>query len=339
MKKQITKTEEESENESVKDIMKRLQKKYEDIEIIDSNPNVSGIVTSPTGSFGLDYVLGCGGLPRSRMIELFGQESSGKTALAHHLISQVQKSGGKAVLFDVEFCYDPIYSSSLGVDTEKLVVIQSLTLESTMETMKELVESNKFDLIVLDSIDGLVPQSEAEGEFLKDTMGLRARKLGSALRVLVGSVGRSKTTVIFVNQLREKLGIVYGKKETTPGGKALKFYSSVRLEVSKGKRIEGPNETQIGNEIRITSVKNKVGFPWKSTNLDLYYGRGIDTVADAVDFGGKISAISLTGNTYSFGEKVLGVSREKAIKTITEDPVLFEDIKKAITEKIKSNAA
>ena len=257
--------------------MERLQKKYEDIEIIDSNPDISGITASPTGSFGLNYILGCNGLPRSRMLELFGQESSGKTTIAHHLISQVQKAGGKAVLFDVEFCYDPSYSASIGVDIEKLVVIQSLTLESTMETMKELVESNKFDLIVLDSIDGLVPKSEAEGEFLKDTMGLRARKLGSALRVLVGPLGRSKTTIIFINQLREKLGIVYGKKETTPGGKSLKFYSSVRLEVSKGGKIVDKNDIQIGNEISVVGLKIKL-VSLEKTTLDLYYGKGIDLV-------------------------------------------------------------
>jgi recombination protein RecA len=336
MKKEIKK-EEESEGESVKDIMKRLQKKYGDIEVIDSNPDISGITTSPTGSFGLNYILGCDGLPRSRMIELFGQESSGKTTLAHHLISQVQKAGGKAVLFDVEFCYDPIYSSSIGVDTEKLVVIQSLTLESTMETMKELVESNQFDLIVLDSVDGLVPQSEAEGEFLKDTMGLRARKLGSALRVLVGAVGRSKTTIIFLNQLREKLGIIYGKKETTPGGKALKFYSSIRLEVSKGTKIVDKNDIQIGNQITITAVKNKVGFPWKKTTLDLYYGKGIDLVSDALLFGEQIGIITKSGNTYSFGEVILGVSYDKAIKTITGDDKLFEDIKSAIKKKLKND--
>ena len=325
----------ESGSESVKDIMKRLQKKYEDIEIIDSNPDVSGIATSPTGSFGLDYVLGCNGIPRSRMLELFGQESSGKTTIAHHLISQVQKAGGKAVLFDVEFCYDPSYSASIGVDIEKLVVIQSLTLESTMETMKELVESNKFDLIVLDSIDGLVPKSEVEGEFLKDTMGLRARKLGSALRVLVGPLGRSKTTIIFINQLREKLGIVYGKKETTPGGKSLKFYSSVRLEVSKGGKIVDKNDIQIGNEISVVAVKNKVGFPWKKTTLDLYYGKGIDLVCDTLDYSEKIGVIKKVGNTYTFGDIKLGVSRDKAKEFLVENEEIYQKIREEINKLIK----
>lgn len=330
MKKQ---KEEKINNESVEDVMKRLQKKYgDDISIVDTDPQISEVKSISTGSFGLDAVFGCGGMPKGRMIELFGQESSGKSTLSHFLIAQVQKQGGKAALIDAEFSYDPRYTSSIGVDTSKLLVTQPLHLEAAMETLRELVETNQFDIIVLDSIAAMSPQSEMEGDFLKDTMGLQARKLGTALRILGGSISRSKTIVIFINQLRDKIGVLWGKKETTPGGKALKFFSSVRLEVAKGDKILDKDDKQIGNFLNITGVKNKVGFPFMKTSVPLYYGKGLDLTQDALLYGEKIGVITKSGNTYSFGKTVLGASYDKAVKTITEDPKLFEDIKKKITE-------
>lgn len=328
----------EVKKESIKDVMARIQKKYgDDIAVVDVDPDVSEVKAIPTGSFGLDSVFGCGGIPKGRMIELFGQESSGKTTLAHFLIAQVQKMGGKAALIDAEFSYDPRYTSSIGVDTSKLLVTQPLHLEAAMGTLRELVETNQFDIIVLDSIAAMAPKSEIEDEFLKDTMALQARKLGAALRILAGSVSRSKTIVIFINQLRDKVGVFYGAKTVTPGGKALKFFSSVRLEVSKGDKIVDKEDKQIGNFLNITGVKNKVGFPFMKTSIELYYGKGIDVHGDAVDYGTEIRVVEKSGNTYSYKGKVLGVGRDKAKKALIEDNALFEEIRKEIVKANKQS--
>lgn len=327
-----------SKKESIAQVMARLQKKYGDeISVIDVDPDVSEIKAIPTGSFGLDSVFGCGGVPKGRIIELFGQESSGKTTLAHFLIAQIQKAGGKAALIDAEFCYDPRYSASIGVDTANLIVTQPLSLEVAMGTLRELVETNQFDIIVLDSVAAMAPKSEIEDEFLKDTMALQARKLGAALRIIAGSVSRSHTIVIFINQLRDKVGVFYGAKTVTPGGKALKFFSSVRLEISKGDKIVDKDDKQIGNFLNITGVKNKVGFPFLKASVALYYGKGIDLCEDALTFGETLGVITKTGNSYSFGDISLGVGHDRAVKKITDDPKLFEDIRKEIKKKLNDN--
>lgn len=340
----VKKNEEEEEitgkNESVESVMARMQKKYgNDMVIVDEDPDVSEVKVIPTGSYGLDSVFGCGGIPRGRMIELFGQESSGKSTLSHYLIAQVQRNGGKAALIDAEFSYDPRYTASIGVDTKKLLVTQPLHLEAAMETLRELVDTNAFDIIVVDSVAAMAPMTEIEGDFLKDTMGLQARKLGAALRVLTGSISRSKTIVIFINQLREKIGVIYGKKETTPGGKALKFFASVRLEVSKGEKIVDDEDKQIGNFLNVTGVKNKVGFPFMKTSLMLYYGKGLDLCYDTLMEGERTEVIKKVGNTYSFGDIVLGVGQNRAMKKL-EDENLFKEINKAIKDanrKISKN--
>jgi recombination protein RecA len=329
-----------SDENTISDAIKRLEKKYGDGVLIEMDNHTDfKVETISTGIFSLDNVLGRG-LPKGRIIELFGQESSGKSTLSQFLIAQVQKKGGRAALIDVENAFDGEYAANIGVDVSKLLVSQAESLESAFDVLKELVETNLIDIIVIDSVAALVPKSEIEGEeMLKDSMAVQARLLGKALRILSGPISRSKTIVIFINQLREKIGVFFGKKEVTPGGKALKFFSSVRLEVSKGKKIEGPNEVQIGNEIIVTAVKNKVGFPWKSTKLDLYYARGIDTIADTIDFGVKIGVIKITGMTYAFGDITLGVGREKAIKCITDDQNLCADIQITIDKKNNTNAS
>jgi len=323
-------------NELVEDVMARMQKKYgNDMVIVDEDLDVSEVKAIPTGSFGLDSVFGCGGIPRGRMIELFGQESSGKSTLSHYLIAEVQRQGGRAALIDAEFSYDPRYTSSIGVDTSKLLVTQPLHLEAAMETLRELVDTNAFDIIVVDSVAAMAPMTEIEGDFLKDTMGLQARKLGAALRVLTGSISRSKTIVIFINQLREKIGVIYGKKETTPGGKALKFFASVRLEVSKGEKIVDSDDKQIGNFLNITGVKNKVGFPFMKTSVELYYGKGLDLHGDALDYGEKIGVINKTGTTYSFNDTKLGVGRNNAKNFLIKNGDTYEAVLNAIKEEIK----
>ena len=336
MKKQKEEEEVTTKKESIEQVMARLQKKYgDDISVVDVDPDVSEVKVIPSGSYGLDSVFGCGGIPKGRMIELFGQESSGKTTLAHFLIAQVQKAGGKAGLIDAEFSYDPRYTSSIGVDTAKLLVTQPLHLEAAMGTLRELVETNQFDIIVLDSIAAMAPKSEIEDEFLKDTMALQARKLGAALRILAGSVSRSKTIVIFINQLRDKVGVFYGAKTVTPGGKALKFFSSVRLEVSKGEKIVDADDKQIGNFLNITGVKNKVGFPFMKTSVELYYGKGLDLHADALDFGTDIGVIDKVGNSYSLGETKLGQSRGHAKNFLIKNNDVYLAIRKAIETKLK----
>lgn len=325
---------EKVEEDKVELALSRLQKKYGNDVLMQLDKEIDFKVDwVSTGCFALDEVIGKG-LPRGRIIELYGAESSGKSTMSLFLMSQIQKSGGRVALIDAENAFDGTYASNVGLDVSKLLVSQPKTLEEGMDIIKELVETGLIDIIVVDSVSALVPKSEVEGEdFMKDTMAIQARLMSRALRILSGPISKSKTIVIFINQIRDKVGVFYGAKTTTSGGRALKFFSSVRLEVSKGSKIEGKNETLIGNEIVITAAKNKVGFPWKKTKLDLYFAKGIDLVADALDFGERVEAIDKTGNTYSFKERVLGVGREKAIKTIEGDDMLFEDIKKTIREK------
>jgi recombination protein RecA len=328
MKKKI---EVEVKEDKVGDAMSRLQKKYGANVLMEIGKEIDFKVDwASTGCYSLDEVIG-GGLPRGRIIEVFGAESGGKSTLALFLMAQIQKRGGRVALIDAENAFDGSYASNIGLDITKLLVSQPATLEESMDIVKELVETSLIDIIVVDSVSALVPKSEVEGEdFMKDTMAIQARLMSRALRILSGPISKSKTVVVFINQIRDKVGVFYGAKTTTSGGRALKFFSSVRLEVSKGSKIEGPNETQIGNEIIVTAVKNKVGFPWKKTKIDLYYAKGIDLHADALDYGEKVGVVKKTGITYTFGATILGAGRDKAKKTIADDPALFEEIKKQI---------
>jgi recombination protein RecA len=328
MKKKI---EVEVKEDKVGDALAKLQKKYGANVLMEIGKEIDFKVDwASTGCYSLDEVIGAG-LPRGRIIEVFGAESGGKSTLALFLMAQMQKRGGRVALIDAENAFDGSYASNIGLDITKLLVSQPATLEESMDIVKELVETSMIDIIVVDSVSALVPKSEVEGEdFMKDTMAIQARLMSRALRILSGPISKSKTVVVFINQIRDKVGVFYGAKTTTSGGRALKFFSSVRLEVSKGSKIEGPNETQIGNEIIVTAVKNKVGFPWKKTKIDLYYAKGIDLYADALDYGEKVGVIKKTGITYTFGATILGAGRDKAKKAIADDPALFEEIKKQI---------
>lgn len=334
MKKQKEPKNEEVKVDKVEDALARLQKKYGADVLMQLDKNIDFKVDwVPTGSFALDELIGKG-LPKGRVIEIFGAESGGKSTLALFLMSQIQKQGGKVALIDAENAFDGEYSKNIGVDISKLLVSQPTTMEESFDIIKELVETESIDMIVIDSVSALVPKSEVEGEdFMRDSMAVQARLMSRGLRILSGPISKSKTIVIFINQIRDKIGVFYGAKTTTSGGRALKFFSSVRLEISKGPKILGKNEVQIGNEIIVTCVKNKVGFPWKKTSLMLYYAKGIDLWYDCIDEGEKRHIINKTGNTYSFNEKILGVSREKARNTLHEDEKLFKDIKKKITEE------
>lgn len=333
MVKKIIKEEGE---DRMKEALSNLKKKYGSNVLMELDKDITFEVDwVPTGCFALDEIIGKG-LPRGRVIEIFGAESSGKSTLALFLMAQIQKRGGRVALIDAENAFDGTYASNIGVDISKLMVSQPETLEESMDIIKELVETELIDIIVIDSVSALVPKSEAEGEdFMKDSMAVQARLMSKALRVLSGPISKSKTIVIFINQIRDKVGVFFGSKTTTSGGRALKFFSSVRLEVKKGKKIEKA-DVQIGNEIIVTAVKNKVGFPWKKTTLDLYYAKGIDLHADVLDFGEKCGIITKVGITYSFGEKKLGVGRTNAKDMLIKDEELFNKIKKEINQKINN---
>lgn len=330
----------EEKDKAIEDAISQLQKKYGKSAVLQMNEDVRFEVESvSTGCFSLDEVFGCGGLPKGRIIELYGQESSGKSSLAMFLMAQIQRNGGRAALIDAEFAFDQEYARRIGLDIGKLIVAQPDTLEEAVDIISKLVLSQGIDIIVVDSVAAMVPKAELEGEeMLKDTMALQARLMGKALRVLTGAVSKSSTIVIFINQLREKIGVFYGKKETTPGGKALKFYASVRLEVRKGDKIEGKDKEQIGNFLEITAVKNKVGYPWKKASFELYYDRGIDLCGDTVDYGEKLGVITKTGNTYSYGETKLGVGREQSKAFLQKDKELYEKIREEIGQKIRGEA-
>ncbi len=329
---------EEDKEKAIEEAISQLQKKYGKSAVLQMNDDVSFEVEAvSTGCFSLDDVFDCGGLPRGRIIELFGEESSGKSSLAIFLMAEIQRNGGKAALIDAEHAFDKEYSRRIGLDVTKLIVSQPDTLEEAIDVVSKLVSSQGIDIIVVDSVAAMVPKAELEGdEILKDTMALQARLMGKALRILTGAVSKSNTIVIFINQLREKIGIFYGKKEITPGGKALKFYASVRLEVRKGTKIEGKDKEQIGNALHITAVKNKVGYPWKSTDIDLYYGTGIDLTGDTFDYGEKIEVLTKTGNTYTYGNFRLGVGREQVKTFLKNNNEIYEKIRKEIKERINT---
>jgi recombination protein RecA len=331
------KSEKKETTPDIEEAIKGLNKKYGSGTILKADDNPADIETISTGSFAIDYIFGCGGLPRGRLIEVYGQESSGKSTLCLFFASQIQKQKGKVVYIDAENAYDPSYAKGIGVETEKLIVSQPSTLEETMDTIRAFVETNAIDLIIVDSVAALVPRSELEGEeMLKDTMATQARLLGKALRILTGPISRSKTIVIFINQLRDKIGVFYGQKETTPGGKALKFFSSVRLSVTKGDKILGTKEEQIGNRLNITAVKNKVGFPWRRCSIDLYYGTGIDLSSDLFDTAVESNVIKKEGNTYSYDKIELGVGREKALDNLRKSPAeTIKIIREATSKDVK----
>lgn len=314
----ITITMSKEDTPTIEDALKKLRKQYGEGAVLTEDSLPEKVETVPSGSYALDYVLGKG-LPRGRIIEIFGQESSGKSTLCSFIIAQVQKRGGKCVYIDAEQAFDAEYARKIGVDTKGLLLAQTGTLEEAMDVVRAFVVTNEIDLIVVDSVAALTPKDEVEREeMLKDTMGLQARKLGTSLRILSPLIGKSRTTVIFINQTRDKIGIVYGNPETTPGGKALKFFSSVRLNVRKGEKYEKDGE-QIGNEITVTAVKNKVAAPFRKRSIALYYGTGIDLDSDLFNEAVDRGVIGKSGNTYSYEGKSLGVGRDKALSTFKAD--------------------
>ncbi|WP_448584910.1 recombinase RecA [Thermaurantiacus sp.] len=288
----------------------------------------------PTGSLGLDIALGIGGVPRGRVVEIYGPESSGKTTLALHIVAEAQKAGGTAAFVDAEHALDPVYARKLGVDTDNLIISQPDTGEQALEIVDTLVRSNAIDVLVVDSVAALVPRAEIEGEMGEMQPGLQARLMSQALRKLTGSIARSRAVVIFINQVRMKIGVMYGNPETTTGGNALKFYASVRLDIRRTGQIKDRDDI-IGNTTRVKVVKNKVAPPFRQVEFDIMYGSGISKVGEILDLGVKAGLIEKSGAWFSYDSTRIGQGRENAKKFLEENPEVAGRIEAAI----RANAA
>ncbi|GEA15284.1 protein RecA [Moorella sp. E308F] len=286
-----------------------------------------------TGALPLDLALGVGGLPRGRVVEIFGPESSGKTTVALHVIAEAQRGGGTAAFIDAEHALDPVYARNLGVDIDNLLVSQPDTGEQALEIAEALVRSGAIDVIVIDSVAALVPKAELDGEMGDAHVGLQARLMSQALRKLAGVIAKSRTVAIFINQLREKVGVLFGSPETTPGGRALKFYASVRLDVRKVEQVKQGTEI-IGSRTRVKVVKNKVAPPFRQAEFDIIYGRGIDREGCLLDMGTELDIVKKSGAWYSLGEDRLGQGREAAKEFLRDHPELAASIENQIRVKV-----
>lgn len=285
----------------------------------------------PTGSLTLDQALGIGGYPKGRIIEIYGPESSGKTTLTLHAIAEVQKQGGKAAFIDAEHAIDPVYAANLGVNVDDLILSQPDSGEQGLQIAEMLVRSNAIDLVVVDSVAALVPQVELDGEVSDNSMGLQARLMSKALRRLSGLMNKTSCTIIFINQLREKIGIVYGNPETTTGGRALKFYSTIRIEIRRGEQLKQNGEV-IGNKTNIKVVKNKVAPPFKSTSVDIIYGKGISRDGEVIDLAVQYDIINKSGAWYAYKGEKIGQGRENAKTYITSHPDIMAEVEEQIKE-------
>ncbi|GAA0332380.1 recombinase RecA [Bacillus carboniphilus] len=290
------------------------------------------ISTVPSGSLALDVALGVGGYPRGRIIEIYGPESSGKTTVALHAIAEVQADGGQAAFIDAEHALDPVYAQKLGVNIDELLLSQPDTGEQALEIAEALVRSGAVDILVIDSVAALVPKAEIEGEMGDSHVGLQARLMSQALRKLSGAINKSKTIAIFINQIREKVGVMFGNPETTPGGRALKFYSSVRLEVRRAEQLKQGNDI-IGNKTKVKVVKNKVAPPFRVAEVDIMYGEGISKEGEIVDMAAELDIIQKSGAWYSYNEERLGQGRENAKQYLKENP----DIRLEVQIKIREH--
>lgn len=283
----------------------------------------------PTGSISLDYALGIGGVPRGRIIEIYGPESSGKTTLALHVVAEAQKSGGLAAFVDAEHALDPTYSKKIGVDTINLLVSQPDNGEQALEIVETLVRSGALDVIIVDSVAALVPKAEIEGEMGDSHMGLQARLMSQALRKLTGTVSKSNTSVIFINQIREKIGVMFGNPETTTGGRALKFYTSIRMDIRRIATIKEANEI-MGNRTRVKVVKNKMAPPFREAEFDIMYSQGISKEGDVLDQAVNYSIVQKSGTWFSYGDTRLGQGRENVKRFFKENPDIFSEIENKV---------
>ena len=325
------------EDKELQAALKQIQKQFgkESIMVLGDRSAVDVDAIS-SGSLSLDAALGIGGYPRGRIIEIFGPESSGKTTLALHAIAQVQKSGGKAAFIDAENAIDPYYAQNLGVNIDELILSQPDSGEQALEIVDVLVRSGAVDLVVVDSVAALVPQAELDGEMMDAQVGLQARMMSKAMRKLSGAMNRSECTTIFINQLREKVGVMFGNPETTPGGRALKFYSSVRIDIRRSQQIKEGTDV-VGNKTNIRVVKNKVAPPFKQVQVDIVYGKGISYIGEVIDLGVEHDLIDKSGSWYSYKGERIGQGRAAVQTFLEENPdiqdEIAQDIRKIILPK------
>ena len=297
--------------------------------------SIEDIAVIPTGSIGLDYALGVGGYPRGRIIEIYGPESSGKTTLAIHAIAEVQKEGGIAAIIDAEHAFDRFYAAGLGVDTDNLLSSQPDSGEEALEVADQLIRSSAVDLVVVDSVAALTPKAELEGDMGENKVGLQARLMSQALRKLTATISKTNTTCIFINQLREKIGVMFGNPETTTGGNALKFYSSVRLDIRRASQIKDGDKV-IGNQTKVKVVKNKVAPPFRKAEFDIMFGEGISLTGEIVDLGVEHGVIKKSGSWFSYGDTKLAQGREGVKQLLNDNEELKEELKEKVFEAMKN---
>ena len=302
-----------------------------------SSDSVADVPVIPTGSITLDMALGVGGYPKGRVIEIFGPESSGKTTLAIHAIAEAQKSGGIAAFIDAEHAFDPYYAQKLGVDVDSLLVAQPDNGEQALEIAVSLIRSSAIDIIVIDSVAALTPKAEIEGDMGDSKMGLQARLMSQALRKLTASISKTKTVCIFINQLRDKIGVIYGNPETTTGGNALKFYASVRIDIRRASVIKD-GEEQLGTRTKVKVVKNKVAPPFKKAEFDIMFGEGISKLGEIIDLGVDYEIIKKSGSWFSYGDRKIGQGRDSVKEALKGDPALMEEIELRVREAMAESS-
>lgn len=323
----------DEKEKALNNAVKRIEKQFGKGSIMRlGDTSTLDVDAIPTGALPLDVALGVGGIPRGRIIELYGNESSGKTTLGLHIIAEAQKMDGIAAFIDAEHALDPKYAENLGVNIDNLLISQPNNGEEALEITEALIRSNAVDLVIVDSVAALVPKAELEGEMGDSHVGLQARLMSQAMRKLSGAVSKSKTSVIFINQIREKIGVMFGNPETTPGGRALKFYSSVRIELRRSQTIKDGDEI-IGSHARAKVVKNKVAAPFRQAEFDIMYGTGISKSGCILDLGEETGVIDRAGSWYSYGEERLGQGRQNSKEFMEENPEIMEEIERKIREK------
>ena len=326
--------EQQQKEKALKSVLDKIEKTFGKGSIMNmASQEIEDIEVIPTGSLNLDIALGVGGYPKGRIVEIYGPESSGKTTLAIHAIAECQKQGGFAAIIDAENAFDRSYAEALGVDLSKLWISQPDTGEQALDIAENLIRSSAMDLIVIDSVAALTPKGEIEGDMGENRVGLHARLMSQALRKLAGIINRTKTSCIFINQLREKIG-AYGNPETTTGGNALKYYASVRLDIRKSTPIKDADGEVIGNLTKVKVAKNKVAPPFRRAEFDIMFGRGISKVGEIVDVGADLDIIRKSGSWYSYEDTKLGQGRDKAIEVLNENPDLLELIENQIHEQL-----